>query len=51
MKEFIYDRQDNCIVNTETIYKHYEKYFSDVYASFEEYLNYVYPNYIFIEGI
>ena len=49
MKEFIYDRQCNCIVNTETIYNHYIKYFSDLYTSFEEYLNCVYPNYVFID--
>lgn len=49
MKQFIYDRIENCIMRTETVYNHYVKYWSDEYETFEKYLSFVYPNYVFID--
>ena len=50
MTEFFYDKLDNCIINTKQLYEFFNNYFSDSYVSFEEYLNYNYPQIIWIEN-
>lgn len=49
MFDFFYDRQNNCIVNTKKAFEFFNNYYADDYNSFEEYLNTVYPNFVWIE--
>lgn len=48
MTEYFYDRIDNIILKTSDIEEFYNKHFAQLYASFEEYLNYNYPNLVWI---
>lgn len=50
MTEYFYDRIDNCILKTSNIESFYKDYWSNDYVSFEEYLDYNYPNLIWLEN-
>lgn len=48
MPKYFYDRKDNCIVSTEKAFEFYNKYWFEEYKNFEEYLNIVYSDFVWI---
>lgn len=48
MTEYFYDKTDDCIWKTSDIKAFYENYWNNEYKSFQEYLQNVYPNIIWI---
>ena len=50
MKKYFYDKQENTVRNTEETYKFFLEYWKNEYDSFNDYMNTVFPCFVWIDN-